>query len=261
VLAVGISLILLASVLHGWYGGNATASDADRARGFYSSGLKVLGASVLFLVCGFAATWYAAGFLTTVGSALLYFFALSPIVLYLLRSLGAVPREDKDWKERQRVQREYERITDEDRPPHRFPDTIRMRTVRGMEKCYFKNKYRYPGRNERAYLFMCLKSRYILKPRDSLFAIAWKCACLDDAIVEAIRLDSGDLAAATARCALETIPTCSKCGRYRAFGKDDGLCYGCREYGNLKLCYKCCMYWGEDKATCPRCGSLLAEVT
>lgn len=180
----------------------------------------------MFLVCGLATTWYAAGFLATVGAALLYFFALSPIVLYLLRSLGAVPREDKDWKEWQRVQWEYEKITGEDRPPRCFPDTIRMRTVRGMEKCYFENMYRYPGRNERAYLYMCLKSRYILKPGGSVWAIVEKCACLDDAIVEAIRLDSGDLAAATARCALETIPMCSKCGRYRAFAKMTGCVTG-----------------------------------
>ena len=116
-LAVGILLILLASVLHGWYGGNATASDADKARGFYSSGLKVLGATVFFLVCGLAATWYAAGFLAAGGGALLYFLALSPTVLYLLRSLGAVPRNAKDWKERQRVQGKYEKITGKDPSP------------------------------------------------------------------------------------------------------------------------------------------------
>ncbi|HEV2247398.1 MAG TPA: hypothetical protein VGW37_12155 [Terriglobia bacterium] len=110
-MAVGISLILLASVLHGWYGGNAAASDADKPRAFYSSGLKVLGASICFLACGLAVTWYAAGFLAMIGGGLLYFLALSPIVLYLLRSLAAVPQEDKDWKEKQRVQMEYERIT------------------------------------------------------------------------------------------------------------------------------------------------------
>lgn len=129
-----------------------------------------------------------------------------------------------------------------------------------MEKCYFENKYRHPGRNERAYLFMCLKTRYLEKPADFVWAIVEKCACLDDAIVEAIRLDSGDLAAAKALSAIEAIAMCSKCGRYRAFGKKDGLCYGCREYGNLKVCHKCHMYWAEDKATCPRCGSLLTEV-
>jgi hypothetical protein len=130
-----------------------------------------------------------------------------------------------------------------------------------MEKSYFENKYRHPGKNERAYLFMCLKSRYIEKPKDLVWAIVQKCACLDDAIVEAIRLDLGDLEADTARCAIEAIPMCSKCGRYRAFGKEGWLCYGCREYGNLKLCHKCHLYWAEDKTTCPRCGSLLAEVT
>src|ERR1019366_7922358 len=102
------------------------------------------GYTILFLVCGLAATWYAAGFLAAVGGALLYFLALSPLVLYLLRSLGAAPREDKDGKERQRVQREYENITGDDPSPRSFPDTIRMRTVRVLEKSYFENKYRHP---------------------------------------------------------------------------------------------------------------------
>jgi len=66
--------------------GNATASDTDKAGGFYSFGLIVLGATIFFLVCGLAATWYAAGFLAAVGGASLYFLALSPVVLYLLRS-------------------------------------------------------------------------------------------------------------------------------------------------------------------------------
>jgi hypothetical protein len=126
-----------------------------------------------------------------------------------------------------------------------------------VEKSFFKWKYKHPGRPENFYLKMVLRTRYFEKPDDFVFDIAQRCRTLDDAIIEAVRVDFGESVARKFKPAFELFPPCSMCGRYRALSTHDTLCYGCREFGHLIPCHKCHLYWDLGARLCRNCGSPL----
>ncbi|MGA2607959.1 MAG: hypothetical protein ABSH01_10955 [Terriglobia bacterium] len=192
----GVVLVLLASVLLSWYAGHARLPFAERALGFHRFGSVVLGIGITALTVGLGLIWGSTSFLGAVIAGLTYFFLLPQVTLPLLRGLGALPALDLTADRKGRVP-----------------------ILSAMEKYYFEQRYRYPGRTEMAYVFLTLRARYIEKPEDRIWEIVHKCTSLEDAMVEAARIDAGDGGAAEARRVLETCPTCSKCG--------DPLCYGC----------------------------------
>ena len=81
---LGCFFILLASLLHSWYGGNATAEPAQVARGYRMFGPMVLAASIFCLLGGLVFIWVGSSFLVAASAALVYFFVLSPLSLLLL---------------------------------------------------------------------------------------------------------------------------------------------------------------------------------
>jgi len=129
-------------------------------------------------------------------------------------------------------------------------------TMWAMEKCYFVLRHHYPNLSEDAYLLLTLRSRYPL--RRDVGEIASRCQNLDDAILEAVRLDFGDFVVQMFRPALEAFPFCSACQEYRALSLTDTLCYGCRNFGDLIPCNRCRLYWPKNQKFCGQCGAPLA---
>lgn len=206
-LAAGICFLLIASFLHCWYSGHASASFAEKAAGFHTFGSKALGISIAMLIVGLALIWAAIGFLGAGIAAAGYFFLLPLLNLPLLRLLKAIP-------------------------PAASTETNHMPLISAMERSYFEYKRRYPDKAEMAYLFLALRARYIEKPEDQIWGIVRRCANLDDAIVEAARVDVSDEAAEQIRSRLQAVPMCTSCGKFRALSSQDSLCYGCRNYGD-----------------------------
>src|SRR5579864_2248892 len=130
-------------------------------------------------------------------------------------------------------------------------------TMWAMEKSYFEWKHKYPNRHDYVYLQMALQSRYPL--RKEISAIAGRCTGLDDAIIEAVRLDFGEFVARMFESALNTFPPCSVCGQFRALSTVDTLCYECRTFGDLVPCHKCRLYWEKDAKYCQKCGAVLSS--
>jgi hypothetical protein len=126
-----------------------------------------------------------------------------------------------------------------------------------MEKSFFEWKYRYPGKSDNFYLRRALWSRYPEKGNAFVADLAQRCRNLDDAILEAVRVDFGESVACKLKPALDLFPACSKCGVYRALSTRDTLCYGCRKFGNLIPCHKCHLYWDRDAGVCGKCGTPL----
>lgn len=129
-------------------------------------------------------------------------------------------------------------------------------TMWSIEKSYFEWKHKYPDKTEYAYLRLALQSRYPLNK--DIPEIAARCRNLDDAIMEAVRLDFGDFVAQMFKPALEAFPLCSVCGRYRALNTVDTLCYGCRIFADLVACHSCRLYWQNDAKFCQKCGAPLS---
>jgi hypothetical protein len=236
-LFAGVLLVLLAGVLHCWYAGHASAPFPFRALGFQMFGSVVLGIGIMALVVGLGLTWGATSFLGAAIAALGFYFVLPLVTPPLLRALGAIPALTL------------------------VPDRKgRIPILSAMEKSYFEHKYRYPRKTQMAYLFLTLRSRYIEKPEDWIWEIVHKCANLQDAMVEAARIDAGDEAAEIARFVLETSPVCTKCGEHRALKPGDPLCYGCREFGDMGVCHYCHLYWPRHDMYCHQCGRPLSDV-
>ena len=147
---VGCLLVMLASVLHSWYGGNATAANrADVAIGFVMYGAKVLVASIFFLLGGLALIWVGSSFLFAACATLVYFLVLSPLSMLLLRVLKWVPEHDENYQERARVEREYASLTT-DSPQEQL---LRMRTVWTMQSSYFWSKHRDPHKSDGHHIY------------------------------------------------------------------------------------------------------------
>lgn len=128
-------------------------------------------------------------------------------------------------------------------------------TMWAMEKSYFEWRHKYPGRDRQVYLRAALQSRYPLNKE--IPAIAGRCQNLDDAILEAVRLDFGEFVMQMFKPALEAFPMCSACGEFRALSTGDALCYGCRNFGDLIPCHNCHLWWEKDSNFCQRCGAPL----
>lgn len=128
-------------------------------------------------------------------------------------------------------------------------------TMWAMEKSYFEWRHKYPGRDHQVYVRAALQSRYPLN--NEIPAIAGRCQNLDDAILEAVRLDFGEFVTQMFKPALEAFPLCSACGEFRALSTGDALCYGCRNFGDLIPCRNCHLWWKKDSNFCQRCGAPL----
>ena len=89
-----ILFLLLGSLLHSWYAGNAAARITQKALGFIAFGGYVLAFSIVLLISGLALLWIDAGFLGAVVGAAVYFLVLPLLTLPLLIALNLVPRRD-----------------------------------------------------------------------------------------------------------------------------------------------------------------------
>ena len=86
-------------------------------------------------------------------------------------------------------------------------------TMWSIEKAYFELRRKHPGRDECAYLFLALRSRYLDKPEAAIHNAASKCRGLDEAIIVAVDIDFGNHVAVEMRDVLRNLPACSRCWR------------------------------------------------
>jgi hypothetical protein len=218
---LGCFFILLASLLHSWYGGNAGADRWQVGIGYVMHGPKVLVASILLLLGGLVLIWVDSSFLVAAGAALVYFFVLSPLTLLLLRVLKLVPPAAERDQESARVEHQIESLTADTLQEQ----LLRMRTVWAMQNSYFRSKQIDPDKPDSCYVYLALKACYPDRPESQLRDLAGECACLEDAIVEAVRLDQGDNIADKLKVAIYSRPICPNCGGHRALHAS--ICYGC----------------------------------
>ena len=87
-----ILILLLTSVIHSWYAGNASAPHGEAAGLIRDHGSFVLAVIVLLLVTALILLWWAKGFWSAAVGAGLYFFLLPLITYPLLNAIGLVPR-------------------------------------------------------------------------------------------------------------------------------------------------------------------------
>jgi tetratricopeptide (TPR) repeat protein len=130
-----------------------------------------------------------------------------------------------------------------------------------MERAYFESRRKYPDKDEYAYLFLALRSRYLNKGEAAIHDAASKCRSLDDAIIAAVEIDFGNHVAVEMRGVLRNLPACSRCGKYRALSTIDALCYGCRNYPGFAACVECRLYWDDYPKVCRRCGGQVWQIT
>jgi ribosomal protein S27E len=86
-----IVLLLVASVIHGWYAGNASLPHGHAASLVRYHGGFILVVFTLLLVGALILLWSAKGFWFAVGGVGAYFFLLPLITLPLLTAIGLVP--------------------------------------------------------------------------------------------------------------------------------------------------------------------------
>jgi hypothetical protein len=218
---LGCFFILLASLLHSWYAGNATASRGEVAIGYIMHGPKVLVASILLLLGGLVLIWIGSSFLVAASAALVYFFVLSPLSMLLLRGLKWVPPYDENYRELVRMEQELESMI-ADTPQEQL---LRMPTVWTMQSSYFRSKQTDPDKPDSCYMYLALKACHPDRSESQLRDLAGKCTCLEDAIIEGVRLDQGDSIADKLKVAIYSRPICPNCGVHRALKLS--VCDGC----------------------------------
>ena len=140
----------------------------------------------------------------------------------MLRVFKWVPDLDKNYKERARVQKEYASFT-ADTPQEKL---LRMGTVWTMQSSYFRSKQADPNKPDSHHLYLALKACCPDKPENQLRNLADECACLEDAIIAAVRLNQGNNVADKLKRAVYSRPVCPKCGVRRAF--HTSICYVCQ---------------------------------
>lgn len=86
-----IVLLFLASVIHSWYAGNASAPYGHAAGLVQDHGGIVLAVQVLLLITALVLLCFAKGFWLAVIGAALYFLLLPLITYPLLSALGLIP--------------------------------------------------------------------------------------------------------------------------------------------------------------------------
>jgi hypothetical protein len=94
-----------------------------------------------------------------------------------------------------------------------------------MQNSYSRSKQIDPDKPDSCYVYLALKACYPDRPERQLRDLAGECACLGDAIVEAVRLDQGDNIADKLKVAIYSQPICPNCGGHRRL--DASICYGC----------------------------------
>jgi hypothetical protein len=85
------AILIIAAILHGWYGGNAKATPGNAAEVFYRHGKAVLLVTIILLITGLIIFWKSATFLVAIAAAGVYFFILPLIIMPLLEKLSLVP--------------------------------------------------------------------------------------------------------------------------------------------------------------------------
>lgn len=221
---LGFLSVLLACLLHCWYAGNAGAWRSERAIGYIMHGPKVLLVAILFLLTGLLLIWIGTGFALAALVAFIYFFLLSPLTMLLLQSLKFVPPADPTRRARERLDHEIEPII-ADSPQEQL---LRMKPVWAMGNSYFRSKQTEADKPDSYHLFSALKACCPDSPETVLRGLAEGCPCLEDAIVEAVRLQSGNNIAERLRSAINTRPICTSCGERRALHAS--ACDGCLFY-------------------------------
>ena len=221
VVLLGCLFILLASLLHSWYAGNAAADHWQVAIGYVMHGPKVLVASILLLLGGLLLIWIDSSFFVAAAAAFVYFFVLSPLTVLLLRVLKFVPPAAQRSQEDVRLGHQIESLI-ADTPQERL---LRMQTVWAMQNSYFRSKKTDPDKPDSYYVYSALKACHPDRPESQLRDLARKCASLEDAIAEAVRLEQGDSIAEKLKVAIYSRPICPNCGEHRALNAS--ICYGC----------------------------------
>jgi len=87
-------ILIVAAILHGWYGGNAKATPGNAAEAFYRHGKAVLLATIILLITGLIIFWKSASLLVAIAAAGVYFFILPLIIVPLLEKLSLVPDKE-----------------------------------------------------------------------------------------------------------------------------------------------------------------------
>jgi hypothetical protein len=218
---LGWLFILLASLLHCWYAGNGVADRGQVAIGYAMHGPKVLVASILLLLGGLLLIWIHSSFFVAAAAAFVYFFVLSPLTMLLLGVLKLVPPAAQRTQESVRVEHQIESLTADTLQEQ----LLRMQTVWAMQNSYFRSKHIDPDKPDSYYVYSALKACHPDRPESQLRDLAGKCASLEDAIVEAVRLDQGDNIADKLKVAIYSQPICPNCGGHRALNAS--ICYGC----------------------------------
>jgi hypothetical protein len=219
---IGCLLTLVAGVLRSWYAGNVTAANrADVAIGFIMHGAKVRVASTLLLVGGLVLIWVGSSFLVAACATLVFYLVLSPLSLLLLRVLKWVPEYDKNYLERARVEREIASVI-ADTPQEQL---LRMQPVWTMQSSYLRSRQSDPNKADSHYMYLALKACCPDRLESQLRDLAGRCTCIEDAIIEAVRLDQGNDIAEKLKVAIYSRPVCPKCGIRRALRLS--ICDGC----------------------------------
>jgi hypothetical protein len=220
-LLLGCILLLLADLVHSWWGAQAKADLDQKAVGFILWGLKPIYVTILLLAVGEGLIWYGGSLGWALAAVPIYFFVLPVVTWPILRLTRLIPALPETDYEKIRTQREYERMIAET-PEEKL---MRMETVRDIQKCFFVSKRALPGEDESFHLFSALRTHCKGYPDEAVRELATKCATLDDAMVEAVRVESGDQLARMVSTVLGDQPLCARCRDYRAMLGP--VCYGC----------------------------------
>ena len=83
-------LLLIASIIHCWWSGNAKAGPGNAAEAFYRHAKGILFFQILLLATALIIFWLSKGFVAALVAAGIYFFVLPLIVLPILAKIGLV---------------------------------------------------------------------------------------------------------------------------------------------------------------------------
>ena len=93
-------LLFLASLFHGWYGGNYRAKSEDVRMAFILYHNYGLWIGIVLLLAGLVLLWIAQGFLCAIAGAIAYWFVLPLLASPLLVALKVIPRSTIPWLDR-----------------------------------------------------------------------------------------------------------------------------------------------------------------
>jgi hypothetical protein len=85
---LGCILLILAGLIHSWWGAQAKADLDQKAAGFFFWGLKPLYITILLLAFGEGLIWYGANLGLALAAIFIYFFILPVVTWRLLRCWG-----------------------------------------------------------------------------------------------------------------------------------------------------------------------------